>query len=261
MASIHKDPRGKSPFWYCAYRLPNGKRTFRSTKLTDRKAAEAFCHKLEYASHESKSARLTEARARELISEIVEHATGEPLRNYTAEEWLREWLQGKKATKAEGTFLKYENAINGFLTSVGNRAKFNVNQIAPRDVLRFRDAQILDGKNPSTANDQVKIVRMAFTSARKLGYITHNPAEAVEMLPEDCEPAKQPFTVEQATIDSARDKGRLAWRDYGGALHRRAAPRRGEYALGIRRSTKQMDFVSRGQDEGANQAADARGAS
>jgi integrase len=124
-------------------------------------------------------------------------ATGEPLRNYTADEWLREWLQGKKATKAKGTFLKYENAINGFLACVGNRGKFNVNQIAPRDVLRFRDAQILDGKHPSTANDRVKIVRMAFTSARKLGYITHNPADAVEMLPEDVEPAKQPFDIDQ----------------------------------------------------------------
>jgi integrase len=197
MASIHKDPRGKSPFWYCAYRLPNGKRTFRSTKLTDRKAAEEFCHRLEYASHESKSGRLIEMRARELISEIVEHATGEPLRNYTTEEWLREWLQGKKASKAEGTFLKYENAINGFLASLGNRAKFNVNHIAPRDVLRWREAQILDGKSPSTANDHVKIARMAFTAARRQGFITHNPAEAVEMLPEDTDPARQPFTVEQ----------------------------------------------------------------
>jgi integrase len=197
MSSLHKDPRGKSPFWYCAYRLPNGQRTFRSTKLTDRKAAEEFCRRLEYASHESKAGRLTENRARELISEIVEHATGEPLQNYTAEDWLHEWLQGKKATKTEGTFLKYENAIDGFLASISHRAKFNVNQIAPRDVLRFRDAQILDGKNPSTANDRVKIVRMAFTSARKLGYITHNPADGVEMLPESAETAKQPFDIEQ----------------------------------------------------------------
>src|SRR4029453_15853673 len=147
MASIHKDPRGKSPFWYCAYRLPNGQRTFRSTKLTDRKAADEFCRRLEYASHESKAGRLTETRARELISEIVEHATGEPLRNYTAEDWLREWLQGKKTTKADGTYLKYENAVNGFLVSMGNRAKFNVNQVVPRDVLRFRDARVADGLN------------------------------------------------------------------------------------------------------------------
>ena len=64
---IHKDPRGKSPFWYCAYRLPNGKRTFRSTKLKDRAAALKFCRGLEYASHESRAGRLTEARALELV--------------------------------------------------------------------------------------------------------------------------------------------------------------------------------------------------
>jgi integrase len=197
MASIHKDPRGKSPFWYCAYRLPNGKRTFRSTKLTDRKAAEEFCHRLEYASHQSKEGRLTEARARELISEIVEQATGEPLRNYTAEEWLREWLQGKKATKAEATSLKYTNAVNCFLASLGKRAKLNVNQIALRDLYRFQQGEIDAGKHSSTCNDHVKIIRMAFTAARKLGYITHNPAEAVETLPEDSESPKQPFTLEQ----------------------------------------------------------------
>jgi len=110
---------------------------------------------------------------------------------------LREWLQGKKATKAEGTFLKYDNAINNFLSSLGLRARLNVNQIAPRDVLRFREAEIADGKSSSTANDRIKIVRMAFTTARRQGYITHNPAEAVEMLPEDAEPAKQPFDIDQ----------------------------------------------------------------
>jgi integrase len=197
MASIHKDPRGKSPFWYCAYRLPNGKRTFRSTKLTDRKAAEAFCRRLEYASNESKAGRLTEARAHELISEIVEQTSGEPLRNYSAEEWLREWLQGKKSAKTESTFLKYANAVKGFLTSLGPRAKLNVNQIAPRDVHRFRQGEVDAGKHPSTCNDHVKIVRMAFTAARRQGLITHNPAEAVEMLPVDSEPVKEPFSIEQ----------------------------------------------------------------
>src|SRR4026207_2492675 len=104
MASIHKDPRGKSPFWYCAYRLPNGKRTFRSTKQRDRKAAEEFCRKLEFASRESKASRLTEVRARALISEIVEHTSGEPLRFDTTEDWLHDWLKGKQATKKERTF-------------------------------------------------------------------------------------------------------------------------------------------------------------
>ena len=197
MASVHKDPRGKSPFWYCAYRLPNGKRVFRSTKQRDRKTAEEFCRKLEYASHESKAGRLTEVRARALISEIVEHASGEPLQFYTTEDWLRDWLKDKKATKALRTFLKYENTINNFLASLGARAKCNINQIMPRDILRFRDAQIADGKHANTCNFEVKHLRMPFNVARRQGLITHNPAEPVEMLPVDGEPTRQPFTIEQ----------------------------------------------------------------
>jgi integrase len=213
MASVHKDPRGKSPFFYCAYRLPNGKRAFRSTKQRDRKAAEEFCRKLEYASRESKAGRLTEVRARELISEIVEHASGEPLRFYSVEDWLRDWLKDKRATKSEGTFLTYENTINNFLDSLGTRAKCNINQIAPRDILRFRDAQLADGKHANTCNYAVKHLRMPFTVARRQGLITHNPAEAVEMLPVNGEPARQPFTIEQVAAVL-----RVATGDWRGAI-------------------------------------------
>ena len=197
MASIHKDPRGKSPFWYCAYRLPNGKRTFRSTKQRDRKAAEEFCRKLEFASRESKAGRLTEVRARALISEIVEHTSGEPLRFYTTEDWLHDWLKGKQATKKERTFLAYKHTVDAFLDSLGPRAKCNIHQITPRDILRFRDSQIADGKHPNTCNYVVKHLRMPFNVARRQGLITHNPAEPVEMLPVDGEQSRQPFTVEQ----------------------------------------------------------------
>jgi integrase len=199
MASIHRDPRGRSPFWYCAYRLPNGKRVFRSTKQRDRKAAEEFCNKLEYASNESKARRLTELKARELISEIVEHASGEPLRFCTVEDWLRDWLKDKRTTKAPGTYLKYENTVNNFLASIGSRAKLSVNQIMPRDILRFRNDQLADGKHTSTCNFEVKHLRTAFNVARRQGLIPHNPAESVEMLPVDGVTSKRPFTIEQVS--------------------------------------------------------------
>jgi integrase len=197
MASIHRDPRGKSPFWYCAYRLPNGKRTFRSTKLKDRAAALKFCRGLEYASHESKAGRLTESRALELVSEIVEQTTGEPLRSYTAEGWLREWLAGKKSAKSRATTLKYEGAIERFIESLGPRAGINLRQVLPRDVLRFRESEVASGKHPGTCNDYLGIVRSAFTAARKQGLITHNPAEAVERLSNDSEGSRRPFTLEE----------------------------------------------------------------
>ena len=170
---------------------------FESTKQTDREKALQFCRTLEYASRESKAERLTEARARELISEIVLHTTGEPLRFYTAEDWLRDWLKGKEAAKSEGTFYKYKYTVESFLTSLGERAKRNLNQITPRDIQRFRDAELEAGKHPRTCNFAVKHLRMPFNVARRQGLITHNPAEAVEMLPTIANRPRQPFDLEQ----------------------------------------------------------------
>jgi integrase len=197
MASIHKDPRGKSPFWYCAYRMPNGRRAFKSTKQTEHDKALAFCRTLDYASRESKADRLTESRARELISEIVLQTTGEPLRFYSADEWLHDWLKGKELAKSEGTFVKYKHTIEKFLTSLGERRKRNVNQIAPRDIQRFRDAEHAAGKHPRTCNFAVKHLRIAFNVARRQGLITHNPADAVELLDVDPEATRQPFDLDQ----------------------------------------------------------------
>jgi integrase len=221
MASIHKDPRGRSPFWYCAYTTPDCKRRFKSTKLTDRKAALQFCHRLELASSEAKAGRLTPGRAHELIGEILSAATGEPLRYYTAQDWFNEWLSGKQATKAKATWQSYANVVGNFLASLGPRAKLNINQIVPRDVMRFRDAQIFEGKDPGTANAHAVVVRMAFTAARRQGLITHNPAEALERLPEDSFPTRRPFTVKEvnALVKAAEGdwKGAIMFGYYTGA--------------------------------------------
>ena len=144
-------------------------RAFKSTKQTEREKALQFCRTLEYASRESKADRLTEARARELISEIVMHTTGEPLRSYTAEGWLRDWLKGKELAKSQGTFYKYRYTIESFLTSLGERAKRNLNRITPRDIQRFRDGELEAGKHPRTCNFAVKHLRMPFNVARRQG--------------------------------------------------------------------------------------------
>jgi integrase len=163
--------------------------------------AEVVQRRIERALEKASTGNLTADAAREIIREIYELATGDTLRSYTAEGWLREWLQGKEDTTAEGTFGKYEKVIGSFLSSLGERAKLNINQIMSRDVSHFRSARVADGLGPATANVDVSIIRMAFTAARKQGYIVHNPAEAVESLdetlPDDVEAVKRPFTIEE----------------------------------------------------------------
>lgn len=215
MASIHKDPRGKSPYWYCAYRLPSGRRAFKSTKLSDRDKAQEFCRTLERASKLGTSNNLTEARARELISEIVESALGEPLKFYSAEEWLRDWLEGKKTAKSNATYQKYRHTIDSFIASLGPRAKRNLNQVTPRDVQRFRDAELTAGKHPSTCNYAVKHLRIPFNVARRQGLIPHNPADAVEMIDnKEEQTSKGTFDIEQlhALLKAAKVK------DWRGAI-------------------------------------------
>jgi integrase len=140
---------------------------------------------------------LTESRALELVSEIVEQTTGEPLRSYSACAWLREWVAGKKSSKSASTSSKYEAAIERFIVSLGPRAGLNLRQVLPRDVLRFREEEVQKGKHPGTCNDELGIVRSAFTAARKQGLLTHNPAEAVERLRNDSETSRRAFTLEE----------------------------------------------------------------
>ena len=77
MPSLHKDPRGKSPFWYCAYYLPDGRRAFKSTKLRNRSKAMQFCLALERASKNGHRGALTETLVKEAIREIVGRETDE----------------------------------------------------------------------------------------------------------------------------------------------------------------------------------------
>jgi site-specific recombinase XerD len=114
----------------------------------------------------------------------VEHTLGEPLKFYSAEDWLRQWLDGKRKAKTAGTYLKYRRTIESFIESLGPKAKKNLNQITPREIQRFRDAELEAGKHSNTCDSLLKHLRMPFRVAVRQGYITHNPGEAVEFLRE-----------------------------------------------------------------------------
>lgn len=196
MASLHKDPRGKSPFWYCAFTHADGRRAFKSTKKTNRKEAEEVCRGWQRAVDLGKRGNLTEVQARKVVSEIYERANGEMIQFTGLADYLKSWIASKELTTARGTSRRYGDTVKMFLNFLGERAKRNLASITPRDVEAFRDLEIKQGKANKTANMSVKTLRIAFNVARRQGLILNNPAEGVDMLPENSA-SRDTFTREQ----------------------------------------------------------------
>src|SRR5437899_364866 len=123
MASLHKDPRGKSPFWYCAYTLPAGERKFRSTKTGDKAQAKEICRV--WANAAIRGDKLTPDTAREVIARGVADvlaASGQVLPNATIREWSKRWLECKALENEPRTHERYETTMNRFLEFLGKKA-------------------------------------------------------------------------------------------------------------------------------------------
>lgn len=196
MASLHKDPRGKSPFWFCALTFPDGKRTFRSTKQRDRKKAWEICLKWDKAILQAKEGILTEIQSRKLLDDIRETVGQSPLQNVKTQDFLTQWTTSKETTKAAGTAKRYRHTIETFLQHIGRKASQPLSALIPSDIETFRDLQIKEGKSAATANMVVKTLRIPLNLAKRQGFLLSNPAEAVELLQKQSA-SRETFTIDQ----------------------------------------------------------------
>jgi integrase len=188
MASIHKDPRGKSPYWYAAYTLPDGRRTFRSTKQRDRKKAWDVARALERAGEAARAGELTEVAVRKLFDDLLASIGQRPLRNETAREMFLSWLAGKELSTKPAVYTHYKRAAWRFLKFLGERADKPLAGIQPSDIAAYRDHRLgRDGVSTGTLILDLKILRSIFRVAQRQGLILHSPAEAVEL------PANKPL--------------------------------------------------------------------
>ena len=161
MPSLQKDPRGKSPFWYAAYRTPSGKRIYRSTKTTDRRKALEIALNLERAEREATEGRLTESRVRELLNDIMERKLGRRIQQTTTRVWFTKWLADKEADgNLSGTSrVAYAATIRLFLEHLGKRADDDLTQAQVDDVERFKHRRIASGLSAKTIDRDLKVLR------------------------------------------------------------------------------------------------------
>lgn len=180
VASIHRRPR--SPYWHAAWRTADGALVLRSTKQTDRTAAMAFALECERAEKKAAAGTLTETQARGILNDILERTgSDEALRCPTVAEHLNEWLASKSTLATPGTMARYEKSIREFLAHLGPTAAKPLSALTPRHVQSFVSKRAGAGLAPATVRLDCKVVGTALNKARRLGLITSNPAEAVEL--------------------------------------------------------------------------------
>jgi integrase len=206
MATLLKDVRGRSPFYYCQYRAADGRWLKKSTKQTDRSKAMEIALRLEQAENAAKVGTFTEQTARKLLGEILERVTGDTMQNYKIRQWFEHWLDLKEKVRSQKTMTRYRQVIRDYLKSLGARAELGLTHLSSKDVLNYRDSLRASRRTERTANLSVKVISAALNTACRQQHIASNPALAVEHL-KVREVEKGVFTHEQVGKLLANAKG------------------------------------------------------
>jgi integrase len=197
MPCLIKDKTGRSPYWYCSYTAPDGRRLKKSTKQRDKAKAWEVC--LTYSNAESAIATgsATEQQLRKVINDTLVRLGERKLTDPSIREQLDSWIGSKSGSVSEATLVAYEQAQDLLVSFLGPRAGHSVRLLKKSDVIGFRDHLLKEGRTPSTVNKLVKkYLTGPFESARKEGLIDYNPFVAVDALKAK-KVTKDVFTPEQ----------------------------------------------------------------
>jgi len=200
MAYLRKLPNSK--FWIGGFTLPNGTRTQRSTKLTDRKEAMKLVMKWEEVSRN----RTTEAQFRRVISDIHEQIHGNALSSPDFDNYATAWLERKRGEIKPITHSAYRHAIEEFVAFLGDKANQSISYITTTHIAAWRDGSAKKA-SARTANNKLKILRTLFASAWRDGLISDNPAAKVSGL-KTLESTRRPFTLRELSLilDAANEE-------------------------------------------------------
>jgi integrase len=199
-----------SPYWIACFTLPDGRRTQRSTKTTDRQEAKRIANKFEDASEDGAEGRLTELQARKVIADIFAISNKNKLPSSTIKDLMASWLKRKELEATEKTYQRYKTVVAHLLDYLGPKANFDAAHLTSKEITGFRD-DLASRLTTGTVNLSLKILRAALSQARREGIVDVNEAERVSILKNRrTEEGRRPFTLEE--LKKILDNANHEWR-------------------------------------------------
>jgi integrase len=125
-------------------------------------------------------------------------------------DFMESWLKRKEIEARPTTHVKYTSVVTQFKTHLGSKIQRDISNITAADITGFRDA-LAERVTPGTVNVSLKIIRSAFSQARRDGLIDVNEAERVTLLKQRRDRVeRRPFTLEELKriLEVANDEWR-----------------------------------------------------
>lgn len=191
VASLRRKPNSK--YWIACFTSNSGLRTQRSTKTTNKKVAQKLADSYETAAR----AMMTEAQVRRVLSDLHKMHGGTAVSSVTVRSYFDQWIKAKSGSISPATKTAYESTARDFCEFLADRADVQMLYISKVEIAAFRD-NIASTRTSSTANNRLKILRVAFQQAWRDGFIDDNPAAKVPILKINSEGAsRRAFTLEE----------------------------------------------------------------
>lgn len=209
MASLRKDPRNFSKYWYACITIPGKGQTQRCTKLVanekNRGEAMAVAERWEReakhlgpavhlenraailesfvsATQKAIAGDMTEADARDLLDRILEATGQNAIKNESARVFSERWLKAQVVGVAESTDLSYNLAVRLFLKHLGTMADKPLRAVRPEQIEAFKTARIATGVAAKTVDRDLKVIRSIFRSGIKQGLLNYDPSQMISLV-------------------------------------------------------------------------------
>lgn len=175
MASLTRKPTCQ--YWIACFTDHTGRQRQRSTRMTNRKKAMEIAEALESAYRK----QMTEAQARRMLADIYEEIHGERMLSATTEDYIRQWVARKKVEVESRTSERYASVTRDFMAFLGDKKQRDLAFLTQKDFAGYRD-HVATKLSVTSANNQLKILRIFMQDALRDGLVLNNPAALVKTI-------------------------------------------------------------------------------